>query len=188
MSKTDLRGPADVPPHPRRHRSAPDHRVHRPGRRAQHPGTHRPGHRQRHQATAAATVGDHRHQRRHGDLPARNPSSRNEKSSPASASPNRGTRPWHLLERGRSRTSKDARNSSPTCSTTTPHESRYKRRAERQGSPTPKAAQKLFGNARFEVVRCGEPVETDPEAGRRRHRPTAQPATRARECTAVRKL
>ena len=34
MSKTDLRGPAHVPPHPRCHRGAPDHRVHRPGRRA----------------------------------------------------------------------------------------------------------------------------------------------------------
>ena len=43
MSKSDLRGPADVPPHARGHRSPPDDRVHRTGRLPRHPIAHRPG-------------------------------------------------------------------------------------------------------------------------------------------------
>ncbi len=66
-------GPANVPPHPRRHRSASDHRVHRTRGRPLHSRTHRTGHCQRPQTTTAPALGDHRHQRRHPDLPTRNP-------------------------------------------------------------------------------------------------------------------
>src|SRR5690606_27361347 len=55
------------------HRSASDHRVRRAGRLPRHPIAHRTIHRQSRQDTAAAALGDHQHQRRHADLPTRDP-------------------------------------------------------------------------------------------------------------------
>ena len=51
--------------------------------------------------------------------------------------------------------------------------------------PDANSGAEIVWERKIEVVQRGEPVEADPEAGRRRHRPTAQPATRARECTVV---
>jgi hypothetical protein len=69
MSKTDLAArPMFVR---KRDRGAPDHRVHRPGRRPRGPGPHRPGHPQRDPPAPPAALGDHRCQWCCPDVPAR---------------------------------------------------------------------------------------------------------------------
>lgn len=63
------RRPTHVPPHERRHRSAPDHRVHRLGRDPRSPGPHQARDPQRSPSAAPATFRDPRDQRRHADVP-----------------------------------------------------------------------------------------------------------------------
>ncbi len=62
---------ADLPPHPGRDRSAPDHRVRCFGGVLPGPAPQRPGDRQRRQTAPASPFGDHRDQRHPAHLPAR---------------------------------------------------------------------------------------------------------------------
>jgi Transposase DDE domain len=67
--------PAHVPPHPRRDRSALDHRVHRPGPSPRNPAPIWAGHPQPHPPATPTALGHHRDQRSDTDLPTRDPRS-----------------------------------------------------------------------------------------------------------------
>ena len=73
MSKSDLRARPMFHYTRDGNRSAPDDRVHRPGRVPLHPVAHRTVHRQGRQATTAAAQRDHQHQRLDPDIPASHP-------------------------------------------------------------------------------------------------------------------